>query len=100
MNTPTRIALTVCSTGSIVALLALATLLAVGLDSSYTTLLGLIILGGGFATIATVAATIALATIADRRAPWRVGAPEPYRYRLHVIRDAIEAPSYELGTGS
>ncbi len=97
MNRATAIVLLVCTSGSVVALLALGTLLAVGWDSSATTLLGWLIFGGGTATVVTILGTVTLATAADRRAPWRAAEMPP---RLYVVRDAIDiGPPPELEGG-
>lgn len=89
MNRPTAVILLTCTSGSLVALLALGTLLAVGLDSSLAGLLAWLIFGGGAATVATIILTVALANAADRRAPWRT---QPHRpVQLHVVRAALPA---------
>ena len=89
MNRPTAAVLLICTSGSLVALLALGTLLAVGLDSSLAALLAWLIFGGGTATVATILLTVALATAADRRAPWRT---QPHRpVQLRVVRPALPA---------
>ena len=92
MNRPTAIVLLTCTAGSLVALLALGTLLAVGHDSSIAGLLAWLILGGGTATVLTVLCTVALATAADRHAPWKVHTPPPApQATIRVVRAALPA---------